>query len=78
VTSIKNRGSETKMTVSVVIPAYNESDTVENVIKVVQSLDYVNELIVVDDGSSDKTAEIAEKAGAIVVRHTSNSGKGLL
>ena len=76
VTSIKNRGSETKMTVSVVIPAYNESDTVENVIKVVQSLDYVNELIVVDDGSSDKTAEIAEKAGAIVVRHTSNSGKG--
>ncbi len=37
---------------------------------------YVNQAIVVDDGSSDHIAEIAEAAGARVLRHTSNQGKG--
>ena len=76
VASIKNRGSEAQMTVSIVIPAYNESRTIEKVIKVINSLDYVNEIIVVDDGSSDNTAEIAQNAGAYVITHTKNKGKG--
>ena len=76
VASIKNRGSNTKMSVSIVIPAYNESATVETVVKVVKHVDIVDEVIVVDDGSTDKTAKIAEKAGAIVIRHTTNFGKG--
>lgn len=76
VTSIKNRGSKTKMTVSVVIPAYNESKTVEKVIKVINSLDCVNEIIVVDDGSSDETADTAQNAGATVIVHSKNKGKG--
>ena len=76
VASIKNRGSDKKISVSVVIPAYNESETVEAVIKVVKSINIVDEIIVVDDGSSDKTAEIAGKAGATVISHTTNLGKG--
>lgn len=76
VASIKNRGSETKMTVSVVIPAYNESKTIEKVIKVINSLDFVNEIIVVDDGSSDETAKVARNAGATVISHSKNKGKG--
>ncbi|MEN6292844.1 MAG: glycosyltransferase [Methanobacterium sp.] len=76
VASIKNRGSETKMTVSIVIPAYNESKTIEKVIGVINSLNCVNEIIVVDDGSSDDTASIAQKAGATVILHSKNKGKG--
>ncbi|MEN4044421.1 MAG: glycosyltransferase [Methanobacterium sp.] len=64
------------MSVSIVIPAYNEATTVGSIIKIVKSLDIVNEVIVVDDGSTDKTAEIAENAGAIVIRHATNFGKG--
>lgn len=76
VASIKNRGSDRKMTVSIIIPAYNESKTVENVINVSKSPNYVNEVIVVDDGSSDNTAEVAERAGAVVIKHSTNLGKG--
>lgn len=64
------------MTVSIVIPAYNESKTVENVINASKSLNYVDEVIVVDDGSLDNTAEVAERSGAIVIKHTANLGKG--
>ncbi len=64
------------MTVSIVIPAYNESATVEAVIKVVKAINIVDEVIVVDDGSTDQTAQLAEKAGAIVISHKKNSGKG--
>ncbi len=64
------------MTVSIVIPAYNESKTVEKVIKVINSLDCVSEIIVVDDGSSDETANIAQNAGATVIVHSKNKGKG--
>lgn len=76
VASIKNRGSGTKMTVSIVIPAYNESKTIKKVIKVINSLDCINEIIVVDDGSSDETADIAQSAGATVIVHSENRGKG--
>ncbi len=76
VMSIRNKNSKTQMTVSIVIPAYNESRTVEKVINVVNSLDCVSEIIVVDDGSSDETANIAQNAGATVIVHSKNKGKG--
>lgn len=76
VTSIKNRGSKTKMTVSIVIPAYNESKTVGKVVKVINGLDCVDEIIVVDDGSFDETAKAAQDAGATVIVHSRNKGKG--
>ena len=57
------------MNVSVIIPAYNEEGAIG---KVVQSLplDLVKEIIVVDNGSTDQTAERARAAGAIVVRES--------
>ncbi len=76
VVSFKNKGSEVKLTVSVVIPAYNEADTVGTVVNVVKSVDYIDEVIVVDDGSTDKTAQNAESAGATVIKHSANKGKG--
>lgn len=56
-----------------VIPAYNEANTVAEVVR--RCLKYVDEVIVVDDGSHDNTAERAEKAGAKVVRLERNTGK---
>lgn len=56
------------------IPAYNEEPTIAKVI--VGCQDFVDKVLVCDDGSSDMTAKIAEKLGAEVIRHRSNQGKG--
>jgi len=61
---------------SIVIPAYNEETTVAKVVSVAMDLPYVTEVIVVDDGSYDKTVEKAKLAGANVISHASNQGKG--
>ncbi|MEG3225080.1 MAG: dolichyl-phosphate-mannose-protein mannosyltransferase [Methanobacteriales archaeon Met13] len=76
IASVKKRTGKNEMTVSVIIPAFNEHKTVGEVVKVVNSLKYVNEIIVVDDGSSDGTAEVARAAGATVISHVKNRGKG--
>jgi len=57
-----------------VIPAYNEGAKVGNVIAEVSH--YVDSVIVVDDGSSDDTAQIAREAGATVLVHLENCGAG--
>jgi len=51
----------------VVIPALNEEKTIGNVVESARK--FAETVIIVDDGSSDETAEIASKAGAIVVRN---------
>ena len=56
------------------IPAYNEAKTIAKVILHAQK--YVDVVIVCDDGSKDLTAEIAQKLGAIVIRHEKNMGYG--
>lgn len=58
----------------VVIPAHNEEKEIEEVIK--KTKRYVNNIVVVDDGSKDKTYETAKKANVIVLRHVVNLGKG--
>ena len=56
------------------IPAFNEEKPIVDVIK--KSLKYVDQVIVCDDGSSDLTAEQAKIAGAVVIKHEKNMGKG--
>jgi glycosyltransferase involved in cell wall biosynthesis len=58
-----------------VIPAYNEERFIGSI--VLKAHRYADTIIVVDDGSTDATAHIAEAAGAIVIRHEQNKGKGV-
>ena len=64
------------MKVSCIIPAYNEEETIENVIKIVKKIDLIDEIVVVDDGSDDKTYEEVIKNDVKVVKHEKNRGKG--
>ncbi len=70
----------TELPVSVVIPAYDEEagvgQQVEAVRRVLQSHGITHEIIVVDDGSQDHTAEEAARAQARVLRHVKNRGYG--
>jgi glycosyltransferase involved in cell wall biosynthesis len=56
------------------MPMYNEEETIGTV--VVRALRYVDEVICIDDGSSDASARIAEACGATVIRHRVNRGYG--
>lgn len=67
-------GSQGPMKIMVTIPAYNEEVAIGSV--VLRSRAYADEVVVIDDGSVDKTAEVAELAGATVVRHDRNGGYG--
>lgn len=64
------------MKTTALIPAYNEEGLIEQTIDALKSLDLVTEIVVVDDGSTDKTAELAERAGAKLIRLKENIGKG--
>ena len=62
--------------ISIVIPAYNEAEAIADVVHVLRGAAGWREIIVVDDGSSDATAQRAEEAGASVVRLPYNMGNG--
>jgi len=57
-----------------VIPAFNEESSIGRVLA--ETKGYVDDIIVIDDGSSDGTSAISSKAGAVVVRHPYNMGVG--
>lgn len=61
--------------ITVILPAYNEEVSIGSI--VLLSRKYADRVIVVDDGSSDRTAEIAASAGAEVIVHSLNMGKGM-
>jgi len=60
--------------ITALLPAYNEEISVGSV--VLRTRQFADRVIVVDDGSSDRTAEVAALAGAEVLRHDKNQGKG--
>jgi len=58
----------------IVIPAYNEELTIADVVSAAVKI--ADRVLVVDDGSRDRTAALAKQAGALVVRHAVNRGVG--
>ncbi len=71
------------MAVSFIIPAYNEAATIAEVLDRVNALDLEKQVIVVDDGSTDETAEIVERwkegregRDGVVLLRQQNAGKG--
>lgn len=61
------------MRIVALIPAYNEEKNIASVVK--KTKEYVDVVLVVDDGSQDRTKEVAETAGAVVISYTENKGK---
>ncbi len=68
--------SEGNSEVTAVVPALNEAATVGAVVETLRGSGRVSRIIVVDDGSSDRTAEAAQRAGAEVLCLPENRGKG--
>ncbi|MFZ2330118.1 MAG: glycosyltransferase family 2 protein, partial [Atribacterota bacterium] len=64
------------MKISVIIPAYNEEATIAEVIKTVKQVPIINSIIVVSDGSTDRTVEIANSLKVNVFEMKKNIGKG--
>ena len=58
----------------VCIPAYNEEKTIDDIVK--RSLNFVDKVIVCDDGSQDFTSKRAKQSGAVIIKHEKNKGKG--
>jgi glycosyltransferase involved in cell wall biosynthesis len=69
----KDTKTHQKSTILAVIPAFNEEIAIGTVVLITRA--YVDHVIVVDDGSTDKTAHIADLAGAEVIRIKKNRGK---
>ena len=67
---------ERAWSVSVIIPAFNEAETIGSIVEEVLTIEGIQEILVIDDGSADETASIAETAGATVIRHPYNIGNG--
>ena len=71
--------TEPRRCLSVIIPCYNEQGTIASLIAMVQASPWVQEIIVVDDGSQDKSREILEAISdpqVRVIMHAANQGKG--
>lgn len=64
------------MSITCIIPAFNEEKTIGNILDVLKETDAIDEIIVVSDGSMDNTAEVASSKGVIVIDLKENIGKG--
>lgn len=62
------------MKICLLLPAYNESRTIRQII--LEASEFIGEIVVIDDGSSDGTGEIARACGAVCLENVTNRGKG--
>jgi len=62
--------------ISIIIPAYNESASLRQVIKSIADADASWQIVAVDDCSTDNTAKLAREAGVVVLSHVINRGQG--
>jgi glycosyltransferase involved in cell wall biosynthesis len=69
-------GLSVAATVTFLIPAYNEGGTIARVIEQVQALPFAKQVIVIDDGSTDGTAELVEALDGVLLLRQANRGKG--
>ncbi len=75
----KNTVPEKEPVLSIVMPVYNERETIRDMLALVFEVPYQKEIIVVDDGSTDGTRELLETLehpGLTCLSHQKNSGKG--
>lgn len=73
---IKEEVTEELTTVVAIVPAFNEADRIGTILKTLLHSDIFTEIVVIDDGSSDGTAEVAEQYSSIhVLRNEKNIGK---
>ena len=63
--------------ISVVIAAYNEEPRIADVLRIVEKHPLINEVVVVNDGSTDKTSDIVRKFNATLIENEKNMGKTL-
>ena len=65
--------------ISIIIPAYNEEDKIKDTLENIKDINEINEVLVIDDGSSDKTTEIAKSVESEKIKVFTldkNRGKG--
>ena len=72
--NIQKKHETTEKQIVAILPAYNEEVSIGSI--VLRAKQHVDHVIVIDDGSSDRTVKVAEMAGAEVIRHSRNMGKG--
>jgi glycosyltransferase involved in cell wall biosynthesis len=69
------------MKLSVIMPVYNEKDTIQDILGQVRAVNLAEEIIIVDDGSTDGTRDLLKREeaqpGTIVIYHDHNQGKGV-
>jgi len=66
----------TEQKISVIVPAFNEEKSLSDVLSKLKGLETIDEIIVVDDGSRDNTAQVAQDLGARIISHPYNMGNG--
>lgn len=75
-------GEQDRLTVTVIIPCYNEASTIKPVLARVEAVNIADEILIIDDGSSDGTRDILKeieaenRQGVRVIYHAENRGKG--